>query len=149
MFSTSWWTEVLRLWKGKNRKLIALIGGLTRRCLHWATGAGSADMLSFHVEKKEGEPGTGAELLLLLFFFFQGEAQGGHPHPALPWPTVKVRLGPGMWAGGRGGCRLPTVLGSHLCWQGLAIKYWPPWQPRSVVLSDEECRAPGSVLNTS
>lgn len=68
--------------------------------------------------------------------------RGARPRPVLPWPTVKGRKEVG-------GGSLLIVSGSPLCWRGLAVKYWPPWQPRSTVLSDGECGAAGSVLNTS
>lgn len=48
-----------------------------------------------------------------------------------------------------GGRAFPTVVGSLLCWRGQAVKYWPPWQPLATLLSNEECGAAGSVLNTS
>lgn len=106
-------------------------------------------MLSFHVEKKKRNLGLELSCCFFFFFFFKGEAQGGHATSCSS--LAHCQGASGTWHAGRrqGWVSLPTVLGSHLCWQGLAIKHWPPWQPRSVVLSDEECRAPGSVLNTS
>lgn len=77
------------------------------------------------------------------------EAQRGHAPSCLPLAHCQGTSGTRQAQETGGECPLPTVSGSLLSWQGLAIKYWPPWRLRSTVVSDEESRAPGSVLNTS
>lgn len=125
----------------EHRKLISPAGGLAWRCLRSATGMGWADPCLVTVEKG----GIGA--LAALKKETEGEAQA---RPLLL--SLGHRQGTSGTCGRkqrRVGPPLSAVAGSLLSWQGPAIKYCPPWQPHSIVLSDEECRAPGSVLNTS